>query len=80
MRIDDVVRASLLQQLAYLSALARTQRLDANARQDARKICLLAAIAPDLAHDRCAGSERHRLLLEHAQLSADQAITAVDCD
>ncbi len=80
MRVDDIVRASLLQKLAYLLALARSQRLDANARQNAREIGLLAAITPDLAHDRRAGSQRHRLLLEHAQSSAYQTIAAVDCN
>jgi hypothetical protein len=78
MRIDDIGRASLPEQLAYLLALA--QGFDANARQDARKIGLLAAIAPDLAHNGGAGSERHCLLVEHTQLGTYHAIAPVDGD
>ena len=80
MRIDDIGRAGLLQQLAYLLAVASGQGFDANARQDARKIGLLAAITPYLAHDRRAGSERHRLQLKHAQLGTYRAITTANCD
>jgi hypothetical protein len=75
MRIDDIGRASLPEQLAYLLALA--QGFDADAGQDACEIGLLAAIAPDLAHNRRTRSQRRRLLLEHAQLGTYHAVTTV---
>jgi len=79
-RINNIGGASLPEQLTYLFAIALAQRLDANALQDAREIGLLAAIAPDLAHDRRARSHRCRLLLEHAQLGTYLAITTVNSD
>jgi hypothetical protein len=76
MRIDDIGRASLPEQLAYLLALA--QGFDADARQDARKIGLLAAIRARPGPQRGAGSERHRLLLAHTQLGTYHPIAPVD--
>jgi hypothetical protein len=78
MRIDNIGGASVAEQLAYLFAIALAQRFDANAIQDAREIGLLAAIAPDLAHDRRARSHRCRLPLEDAQLGTYCTVTTVN--
>jgi len=80
MRIDDIGGSGPAEQLAYFPAVVFAQRLDAGPGQHAGQIGLRAAIAPDLANHRRAGPQRCCLLLEHAQLGSQKAITTVNSD
>ena len=66
MRVDDVGRTSPPEQLTYPLAVVLVQWFDANTRQHARKIGLLAAIAPDLADNCRTRPQRRPNPLEHA--------------
>ena len=80
MRIDDIGRTSLCEQLTYPLAVVLAQWFDADTRQDAREVGLLAAIAPDLTNDCRTRPEWGPLLLEHAQLGTYHTITAINGD
>jgi len=80
MRIDDIGRASPREQFADPPAILLAQGLYADARQDARKIGLLAAIAPDQTDHRDAGPQRRAQLLKHAQLGTYRAVATVNGD
>lgn len=80
MRINNIAGTSLPEQLTYPLAVAGAKWFDADPGQDARKIGLFAAIAPDLANNRRTRPERRPLLLKHAQLCTHHPITPVDRD
>jgi hypothetical protein len=80
MGVDDAGRPRLPQQLTYPLAVVGAQWLYANARKHAREIHLRAAITPDLTHNGRARPQRCPLPLEHAQLGAQDAVTAVNGD
>jgi hypothetical protein len=80
MRIDNIGRTGLSEQLAYPLAVVLAQWFDADASQQTREVGLLAAIAPDLSDDRGAGPEWRPLPLEHAQLGTYHTITAINGD
>src|SRR5215467_3278354 len=77
-RVDDIGRASLREQLAYPLAVIPAQCFDSHARQYSCEIGLLAAITPDLTDNRGTRPQRRPLLLEHAQLSTHLPVTPVD--
>ncbi len=66
MRVDDVGRTSPPEQLTYPLAIVLVQWFDADTRQHARQIGLLAAIAPDLADNCRTRPQRRPNPLEHA--------------
>ncbi len=70
MRVDDIGGTSLSEQLTYPLAVVFAQWFDADTRQDACEVGLLAAIAPDLTDNCRTRPERRPLLLEHAHHSA----------
>ena len=80
MRIDHIGRTSPSEQLTYPLAVVISQWFDADTRQDAREVGLLAAVAPGLTNHRRTGTERYPLLLEYAQLGTYHTITPVNGD
>jgi hypothetical protein len=79
-RVDDIGRASLREQLAYPLAVIAAQCFDSHTCQYSCEIGLLAAITPDLTDNRGTRTQRRPLLLEHAQLSTCPPVTPVDGD
>ena len=80
MRVNDVGRTGSCEQFAYPLTVVLAQFFDADTRQHAREIGLLAAITPDLPNDRGACPHRRPPLLKHAQLGTYCPVTAVDRD
>ncbi len=80
MRVGNIGRTSLSEQLTYPHAVIFAQCFNADTRQDAREVCLLAAIAPDLTDNRRTRPEWCALQLKDAQLGTYQTITAINGD
>jgi hypothetical protein len=73
MGVGDIGRTSPSEQLTYPLAVVLAQCFDADTRQHAREIGLLAAIAPDPPNNRRTRPQRRPLPLEHAQLGTYRA-------
>jgi len=80
MRVDNIGRTGPSEYFTYPLAVVLAQWFDADTRQDACEIGLLAAIAPDLTNNRRTRPQRRALPLEHAQLGAYHAVTTVNAD
>ncbi len=78
MRVDNIGRTSLPEQLTDPLAVVLAQWFDAHTRQDACEVGLLAAIAQDLAHNRRARPQRRPLPLKHAQPGTYHTVTTVN--
>jgi hypothetical protein len=79
-RVDNIGRTGARKQLADPLAILLAESLNTHPRQHARKVGLLAAITPDLAHNRGARPHRRSPPLEHAQLGAYHTVTTINGD